>query len=39
LVEYQNDGTVIPEELGKGVSAVTVPNSDGYETGIKHFHG
>jgi hypothetical protein len=30
LVEYLNVGTVVLKELGKGVSAVTVPYSDGY---------
>jgi hypothetical protein len=25
LAEYRNDGTVVPKELGKGISAVTVP--------------
>jgi hypothetical protein len=35
LVEYRNDETVVPKDLGRGVSAATVLYSDGYETGCK----
>jgi predicted RNA methylase len=32
-VEYRNDGTVVPKEIRKGVSAVTAPYSNGYDVG------
>jgi hypothetical protein len=35
LAEYRNDGTAVPKELRKGVSAVTGPYGIGHEVGCK----